>query len=201
MEWLIALSSIIVLIVITFVFLFFMPKPVVFFTPDQYIMNVLQSNKEIIESETKKANKQVNSVIPIYGLNKIHSYDYPEIYNILLSIPYLKTAGILNLKPEFQSNRIYGFNEVANNSIRYFYTIEESACYKSGIWIDGEKKFFIRNECICGDMSREHALFNNDKLSYTTVLFIDIDRPEEIHKGNSPNTDITKDEIINLFST
>ena len=54
-------------------------------------------------------------------------------------------------------------------------------------------------EWICGDMSREHSLFNKDKDRKTVVLFIDIDRHECIHEGRSPNSDIKKDEIIRMF--
>ena len=48
-------------------------------------------------------------------------------------------------------------------------------------------------------MSIEHSLFNKDKINKTIVLFIDIERPSSIHKGNSPNKDINKDEILKLF--
>ena len=53
----------------------------------------------------------------------------------------------------------------------YFYTIQESAGHKSGIWIDGEKRFFTEKEWICGDMSREHSLFNKDKIYSKYFLY------------------------------
>ena len=174
-----------------------MPKPAVFFTPYIDEIKIINDNRDIIKNEICK--EELAPIVPIYGFNKIYSTKYSQLYELLRCIPSITCVGILNINNKFHQSRKYGFNEIANNTIRYFYTIKVSSIYKSGIWIDGEKKFFIEDEWICGDMSREHSLFNKDKINKTIVLFIDIERPSSIHKGNSPNKDINKDEILKLF--
>ncbi len=175
---------------------FFMPKPLVFFDPYPDVIGVLNDNHDIIKNSIFDTK---TPVIPIYGFGEIKSTEYPDIYYLLQGIPGVQTAGIINIKPKFQQVREYGMAQVANNTVRHFYTIQESATRKSGIWIDGEKRFFETKGCICGDMSREHSLFNKDKEKGATVLFIDVDRTQS--KGNSPNSDIYKDEILKMFNS
>ena len=176
-----------------------MPKPKVFFDSYTNATTLFPQNhdelaKEILDQGVEKP------VIPIYGFGEVKSEDFPKTYQMLRSMPYVRFAGIINLKPHFNQDREYGYNVVANHTIRYFYTIKHSATNKSGIWIDGECRFFTEKEWICGDMSREHSLFNKNKKLYTTVLFIDIDRHESIHDGCSPNSDLSKDEVLKLFA-
>lgn len=176
---------------------FFMPKPKVFFTPYTNTINVFSQHHDQIKKEI--LSRQNGPVVPIYGFGEIISRDYPETYSLLRCVPYVRFAGIITLKPKFQQAAEYGYASVANHTIRYFYTIQESAGHKSGIWIDGEKRFFMEKEWICGDMSREHSLFNKDKERQSVVLFIDIDRHENIHEGRSPTMELNGDEIIKMF--
>ncbi len=198
MDWLFTVSIVIILLIAGFMLFFFMPKPRVFFDPYTDTTNILTQNHEVLRREIID-NPCTDVVVPIYGFGEIRSHDYPETYKLLRCMPYVRFAGILRIKPQFYQVREYGYAGVANHTIRYFYTIKESAGHKSGVWIDGEKRFFTEKEWICGDMSREHAIFNRDKERNSVVLFIDIDRHQNIHEGRSPNQDIKKDQIIKMF--
>ena len=199
MNWLFTISIVIILLIAGFMLFFFMPKPKVFFDPYTNTISIFPTMHETIKAEIIK--HETSPIIPIYGFGEIISRNYPKTYQLLRCIPYVRFAGIITLKPKFQQAKEYTIASVANYTIRYFYTIQESAGHKSGIWIDGEKRFFTEKEWICGDMSREHSLFNKDKERKTIVLFVDIDRHENIHEGRSPNSDIKKDEIIRMFES
>jgi len=197
MNWIYTIAIVIALVVVGFLLFIFMPKPTVFFDPYTNTTQLFAQHHDEILRETTDC---LDPVIPIYGFQRdINSSEYPKIYELLRSMPYVRFAGIINIKPKFEQRREYGFADIANDTIRYFYTIKQSAIQKSGIWIDGSRKFFTDKEWICGDMSREHSLFNKDKLNHTTVLFIDIDRHPSIHNGCSPNNDIKKDEVLKMF--
>lgn len=198
MNWAITIAIIIILLIAGFMLFFFMPKPQVFFNTYTDTIQVFKQLHDQIYKEVIDQNCD-DPVIPIYGFGEIKSLNYPEIYQALRCMPYVRFAGIITIKPKFQQAKEYGFASVANHTVRYFYTLKESAGGRSGIWIDGEKRFFVEKEWICGDMSREHSLFNKDKERSTIVLFVDIDRHENIHEGRSPNLDIKKDEILKMF--
>lgn len=198
MELVFTVGLAIVLIIAGFMLFMFMPKPTVFFDPYTNTIGVFAPNHDKIVEEVNKYGTH-DSIIPIYGFGEIKSQEFPVIYELVRSMPYVRNVGIINIKPKFQQAKEYGLDRVANHTIRYFYTIKESCGLKSGIWIDGARKFFTEKEWICGDMSREHSLFNKDRDQYTTVLFVDIDRHEKIHEGRSPNSNLEQDEILKMF--
>jgi hypothetical protein len=176
----------------------FMPKPTVFFPPYTDCIKVFEDNHDTIKKEITETDI-TTPVIPIYGFATVKTDKYLETYKLLRCLPYVRFAGILNLRKKFSQLQSYGYAPVANDTIRYFYTIDGTGSNKAGVWIDGEKRFFEEKSWICGDMSREHSLFNNDKYKNCTILFVDIDRHESIHCGNSKNNDIATDEILAHF--
>lgn len=198
MTWLLTVSLVIVFIVVGLMFFIFMPKPTVFFQPYTDATKLFVQEHDDIYLEIMN-DDTTTPVIPIYGMGITRTFKYPKLYELLRSVPYVRYAGIINLKPQFEQIREYGFDNVTDHTIRHFYTIKQSGTNKSGIWIDGEKRFFSEKEWILGDMSREHSLFNKNKEDYTTVVFIDVDRHESIHPGRSPNSDIKKDEVLKVF--
>lgn len=197
MNWLLTVATVLAFIIIIFILLIFMPKPKVFF--DVYIDDTknFAHQHDLIKEEIEKINDE-SPVIPIFGNGEIFDDRYPVIYDLLRSLPFVRYAGIINIKPKFEQIKQYGWANNADNTVRYFYTISHSAAQKSGIWVDGAKKFFYEKEWIVTDVSREHSLFNKNKKASTVVLFIDIDRCD-INKGNSPNTDVSKDEVLKMF--
>jgi hypothetical protein len=197
MNWLITTAVFVILIVVCMIFFFFMPTPQLFFDCNIEELKLLKENHDDIENEAKNIKNGV-SVTPIYGDGHIYSADFPVTYKIMQNIPNVRYIGIIVLKPKFQQVNQYGVSFNANETLRYFYCINQSAAHKSGIWIDGASKFFTNGEIICGDMSKEHALFNKNRDNNTVLLFMDIDRGSIKH-GQSPNHDVEKDEIIAFF--
>jgi hypothetical protein len=197
MQWLLTIAIVIVLIVISFVLFIFMPKARVFFDTikegDIFSQNQEELKKSLANIDIKKP------IVPIYGDGVILNYEYPFLYQLIQCLPEVKYAGILILKPVFNQTPQYGFKHIANTTLRHFYCVKQSATQKSGIWIDGERKFFNEGEWICGDMSRENSLFNKNKKNTSVIVFVDIDRPKDINIGNSINDDISKDEILKHF--
>lgn len=197
MNWFYAVCIVLVLIVVGFMLFIFMPKPTVFFEPYTNCIEVFKDNHEKIKAEVLQDIK--TPIIPIYGFNEMKTNKYPETYKLLRCMPFVRFAGILNLRTKFNQASSYSYAPVANDTIRYFYTVDETGSNRAGVWIDGEKRFFEEKSWICGDMSREHSLFNNDKYKSCSVLFIDIDRHESINKGSSKNNVLSSDEIIAQF--
>jgi hypothetical protein len=190
MNWIFAIATLVAFIIIGFILLIFMPKAQVFFDLNIPELKNLETNHDEIKKEVLDNLKDpIKPVIPIYGDREIKSIDYPRLYEILQTIPDIRYAGILNLKPKFNQIKQYGFAPVSNYTLRCFYTLSQSATHKSGVWIDGQTKFFTEKEMICGDMSREYSLFNKNRYNYSTVLFIDIDRSDHDNTGNSPNNE------------
>jgi hypothetical protein len=195
MNWIFTTAIVIILLIAGFMLFFFMPKPTVFFDPYKDVTDILTPQYDAIKKESLQ--DCITPVIPIYGFGDAKTSKYPDILSIVKTVPGIRLAGIINIKPKFQQVKEYGLAALANRTVRHFYTIQESAGHKSGIWIDGEKKFFDTKGYVCGDMSREHSLFNKDKERAATVLFLDVDRDQSM--GNSPNIDINKDEILKMF--
>jgi hypothetical protein len=194
-EILISIAIVIIILVFTIILTILAPAPVVFMEPYIDVSNI--NNKfDDIKKEIQTVN-DMKPVIPIYGFDKIKDFRFPVIYNAIKKLPNVINIGIINLKPKFEQIRQYGYAPVANNTIRYFLPVEVAATNKSGIWIDGFKKFFNENKWICADISREHSLFNKYKYGTCTVLFIDILR--ESGMGTSKNDNIVLDEVLLMF--
>lgn len=198
MHWLVAVAVVIVLLVLGFILFIFMPKPTVFFDVTIAETKLFEDSHEEIVKEIQEVGSN-NPVIPIYYDGHIYTDKYPVIYELLRCIPDVKMAGIINIKPKFEQKRQYGISRLVNDTVRYFYTVKHSATLRSGIWIDGAQKFFYNKEWIVGDMSREHSLFNKNRKEYTTVIFIDVQRPPSIHTGCSPTHKSADDEIAKAF--
>jgi hypothetical protein len=198
MNWIVTIATVLAFIIVGFILLVFMPKPKVFFDP--YIGEIKHFPLE--HDQLKKEIEDIadqSPVIPIFGNGIVFSDKYPILYGLTRSLPYVRYVGIINIKPKFEQVKQYGWARNADNTIRHFYTISHSAAQKSGIWVDGAKKFFYEKEWVIADMSREHSLFNKNKNSNTVLVFVDIDRID-INQGNSPNTDVEKDEVLKMFN-
>jgi hypothetical protein len=208
MSILTTISLIIIFIIVGLLLFIFMPKPQVFFDATQYnnlFDNLINQNNENNKLDLSGLTDEIlqNTELPVVCILQdgkyLHNGKYPKLEALLNNIPLCKYAGIINLNPKFEQVAEYSYNLVSNDTLRCFYTIKQSGNNKSGIWIDGEKRFFSEKSCILGDMSREHYLFNKHKINKTTVLFLDLERPSNIKKGCSPNLDINKDEILKTF--
>lgn len=188
MDYITAFAIIIILIVLGFIFFLFSPRPEVFYEP-LFDNPFIGLNNQI--TDEVQINTEV-SIIPIYRNGQIYNKQYPRIYNQLQKIPNIYQVGIINLNPKFEQQPNYATSSYANYIIRYFYPVKAQ---KSGIWIDGAKKFFKEHEWLGADISREHSLFNKHKRDITQLIFIDIVRVSG--QGNSPNHE--PDDIIKSY--
>jgi hypothetical protein len=125
--------------------------------------------------------------------------DFPTVMELTKGLKNVVLVGAIKVGKQFQQSKYCGYAAHSNTTLRYFYIIDSPGINRTGIWIDGEKRFFNENQWICGDVSKETSLFNKDKYNYAYLLFIDILRPETIKKGESSNMDIEKDEIAKCF--
>ena len=187
----------IVLVIIGFFFFFFMPSSTVFYDkqcPDWSSMyGVLLA--EVID--------QGDPVVPIYGRDintgeLVVTDKFPLLYEKIREIPNVYYAGLINLKPEFVSATIHGYAPVANQTLRYFFSFRVSGTRKSGVVVDGQRKFFTEGAWICADVSRENSIFNNSLYDPCVILFVDIMR--DIALGVSQNHDIRTDHILRAFN-
>lgn len=195
MDWISTISILVAIVILTFILLFFTPKPKVFFDPYVDLSNFVTYHKNI---ELEILTDTSTAVIPIYGLGVVKSDKYAVTYEVLRSVPCIRFTGIINLKTRFHQAPRYGYYKIANNTLRYFYCIK-APNQKAGICIDGQKKFFESGQIICCDVSREYSMFNKSKTDITTLLFMDIDRPPNINIGNSPNKELKKDDVLKMF--
>jgi hypothetical protein len=189
---------IILILIICFILFVFLPRPGGF-SEVMFDLSPINDNFSEIKKEIND-NKDSLPVIPIYGNKKIYDLRFKTLYNCLNSIKGVQYTyiGIINLKPKFGMKKNKGYSNNANIITRYFLCIDESGTKKSGIWIDGEKKFFSKSKWICADISREHSLFNRSKYDNSVILFVDIVFRERI--GSSDNDKIEKDEILKIFN-
>jgi hypothetical protein len=185
----------IVLVIIGFFFFFFMPSSTVFYNkqgPDWSGMyGVLLA--EVIN--------QSDHIVPIYGHKPsgelVITDKFPLLYEKIREIPDVYYAGLINLKPEFVSATIHGYAPIANQTLRYFFPFRVSGTRKSGVVVDGQRKFFTEGIWICADVSRENSIFNNSLYDSCIILFIDVMR--DISLGVSQNHDIRTDHILRAF--
>lgn len=202
MSWIFTVAVIIVLVIIAFLFVIIMPKPVVFFEP--YVdLHAFTDRLPDIQSEITKCiqtNRHVNPVVQL--VSQGHSWDavqyYPLIYSLIYTLPGVEYAGVLYLRPKFNQKKQMSQGKNVNHTYRYFYAVQ-TCVTKAGIWIDGEKRFFSEGKWICCDVSREHALFNKNKYERAVVLFVDIMRPETSPLGCASKKDNEQDDIMAAF--
>jgi hypothetical protein len=185
----------IVLVIIGFFFFFFMPSSTVFYNkpgPDWSAMyGVLLA--EVIDHG--------DPIVPIYGRDTsgelVITDKFPLLYEKIREIPDVYYAGLINLKPEFVSATIHGYAPVANQTLRLFYPFKVSGTRRSGVVVDGQRKFFAEGTWICADVSRENSIFNNSSYDACVILFIDVMR--DVALGVSQNYDIKTDHILRAF--
>lgn len=174
----------------------FMPKAKVFYD----VENTIDENDcDKILSEIKKETpiEQLEHFTPLYYDEEFCEKNY-GVQDLLNKIPYeIRTVALIRIPPRFRQKKQWGIASYANHILRCYVTLQHSATKKSGIWVDGEKKFFSNGCLICFDPTREHSLFNTFGYESAVVLMIDIVRNIP---GNSPNIiDLEKDEIYAAF--
>ena len=81
-----------------------------------------------------------------------------------------------------------GCKDFANVTLRCVLPLKIAAAQKSGIWVDGESKFYDDGQWIIYDDSRKNTYYNKHKRKDTHLLVVDVDRPANLPQGISVNT-------------
>jgi len=192
MNWLVITAIIIVLIVITFLLLIFMPKPHCYFSFDDIgdeLKELTQDdNFEIIQKNLSASiSNYDNDIIMLYDNGKINDNfnTHLKLYELMEKVPNVKRIFFKRIKKKTKKQiKRRGLASFANNTLRCVLPIKISAYKKTGMWLDGESKFYKNKEMIIYDDSRENSYYNKHK-NDTHLLVIDIERPNSIPKGIS----------------
>ena len=177
-------------------------------------LEILKNNKDKIKEEYIKntsnelwknwperylyKGKDNWSIIPFYGFgiwNKKILHKFPVLYNILKQIKGLKTAIISKLKKQTKLKPHHGWAALANNVLRCHYGIISNE--ESYIFVENESIKTTENNIIVFDDSKLHWAENNG-VSDRIVLILDIDRPNNIKKGESKVKE--SDELHNFVN-
>jgi hypothetical protein len=187
LEYLITGFIVLVLIVTTFIFLIVVPKHKYYFDSNIY-PDLSNLTFDEAYNSIRKECELIQDTFIIYS-NKQVNHDnikqIPNIYSLLRTIPDIRNAFITVLKPKTKTTRHKGSADLANNTLRCVLPLEISGTKKTGVWVDGEKKFYTDKEWIVYDDSRENNSFNSERFNVTKILVIDIDRPKDIPFGVS----------------
>ncbi len=107
--------------------------------------------------------------------------DYPQLDDIIHDMPDVHNIQIRKIagKTDEPSSRV----ENASDRLRCIYPLKIPAAKRSGIWVDGETKFFNDGSWIIYDHTRPHSIFNKHKRSEAVILIMEIQRPPWITKG------------------
>lgn len=193
-----------IVVIVCIVVLVCLPKPNAFPDPDPEIdMDMFIQRQAELSDEITKAfgdcsqshGDSVQTVIPILHYDVQKSDACPVLEGIVRQIPNVVTAGVMRVMPKVEKPPAHGYADHSNITIRYFYCVKTAVANRSGIWVDGARKFFREGEYFCADVSRENYLFNSYKYEPTLVIFIDLPRPENMARGISTNTNAASDEI------
>jgi hypothetical protein len=154
--------------------------------------------------DTISVKKQLptTTVTPMY-YNEALTADYPAVWDIIEAFPYdVKAAGIIKLNELFEQKPNNCWDEIGNSCIRAFYCIKQPAIRGSGIWVNGETRFFEENQWVIADCSREHSMFNRNRMRPCYLLFIDFTRDsydEYVAHGTSEQKNQMLDELFTFF--
>jgi len=189
LKYLYAISIVVLLIAISLLLLIFLPKPKVYFSPEDIFkeLNNLQSYSLTIKEELKNIhdNDYTNDKLIMY--DKTLNYSIPsKTLEVLRSIPNIERVFLKKFPKKFKEDDVMGNALHSNKSLRCILPITIPASKKSGLWVNGETKFFEDN-LIIYDNSNINSIFNKHKRKGLYLLFIDIVRPENIPLGISNN--------------
>ena len=183
------IAIIVIIIVITFLLVIFLPKPKCYFDTKKICKELLLLNESHMENLKKELIPLLDNetYVHVYSDNTlaIDTKTISTSYDLFRSIPYVRNITLVKLDPKLDMNKSKGSSNLANHTIRCALALKCSGAQKSGIWVDGEMKFFTEAEWIIYDNSREHSIFNKHKRLHTYLLIIDIDRPDWLPLGIS----------------
>ena len=195
-EYIIAVSIVILLVVLTFVLVIFLPKPETFFCiRDIYPQLLLLEKAEyynIIKKEcTSVSFEEEKKKISGKVIKKDWSEcckDYPmnnstlkKTFEILSQIDGIVSVKLREILPKVDSFSKKGNPEV-NDLVEYCMPITVSRARKGTVWVDGESKYLVEGQGLLYDTSREHAVCNKTR-EKILLLVLEVKRPSFLPRG------------------
>jgi hypothetical protein len=195
-EYIIAVSVVILLVVLTFVLVIFLPKPETFFCiKDTYPQLLLLEKAEyynIIKKECtsvsfEEEKKKISSKVIKKDWSECCK-DYPmnnstlkNTFEILSQIDGIVSVKLREILPKVDSFSKKGNPEV-NNLVEYCMPITVSRARKGTVWVDGESKYLVEGQGLLYDTSREHAVCNKTR-EKILLLVLEVKRPSFLPRG------------------
>jgi len=195
-EYIIAVSIVILLVVLTFVLVIFLPKPETFFCiKDTYPQLLLLEKAEyynIIKKECASINfenekKKITSKVIKKDWSECCK-DYPmnnstlkNTFEILSQIDGIVSVKLREILPRVDSFSKKGNPEV-NDLVEYCMPITVSRARKGTVWVDGESKYLVEGQGLLYDTSREHAVCNKTR-EKILLLILEVRRPSFLPRG------------------
>jgi hypothetical protein len=186
MGYILTIAIVTLLIIVTILLLIFVPKPKCYFDPiDIFAELLLLTTDECFTNIKDECSKLVfDKELTLYTNDKVSDElnNMPKTYEILTTIPNLINVKLYKLDKKTNTHKAKG-DIYTNSIIRAILPIDACNSRKSHVWCDGEKRLFTNSGLIVYDPSRESQMINNHKRLSTTLLLIDITRPDSIPKG------------------
>ncbi len=193
MNTLICFVIVILLTIVTIMLIIFLPRPKCFYSTSTVCPELLaiacEDNLLTIRNELQDKTAIVlydqiylsDDNKKIYLSNDVNRYT--QTYNLLTTLPDVQRISIEVIKPKTETAIIKNnmpietHSVMRNNNIltlRCILPIDISGTNKSGIWCDGETRFFKDGAWIVFNHSKEHSYFNKHKHLGTKLLTVDI---------------------------
>jgi hypothetical protein len=189
-----AVGVVVLLIIVTLMLNILMPIPPCYFTvPDVnrklYWLSDPSSHTDL-DAELKASEYDEDGRVLLYVDGEVGpgASTNPYTYDVLQKIDGVQQVFIQRVSKNSRA-RTQPFRQgpidPANHTLRCVLPISVSATKRSGIWVDGQKKFFTEKEWLIYDDSRKNQVFNNHRNNPTALLVVDIDRPSAVPRGIS----------------
>jgi len=140
---------------------------------------------EELVNEIEKVHYDANGIRMLYQNNELHENmnTHPKLYELLRTVPDVERVFLKHVTKKTKSQKRQGSANTANNTLRCVLPIDIPAAKKSGMWVDGEKRFYRDRDWVIYDDSRESSYYNKHKRLDLYLLVVDIARPESIPMG------------------
>lgn len=191
MDKLIAACIILVLIIVTFLLLIFLPSPKCYFSykdvGEELMLFELEDIFKELETELSDINYNEKGIKMLYENDTLDEdfMKYPKLYELCRTVPKVKRIFLYKIQKRCKSEERKGSADFANKTLRCVLPIKIPGAKKSGMWLDGESRLYRDREWIIYDDSRISNYFNKHKRNEVHLLVIDVERPDHIPIGIS----------------
>jgi hypothetical protein len=189
MDKLIAGCIILVLVIITFLLLIFMPTPNCYFSFDEigheFAKFSTEENFQSLVTEIENSIYDKNNIRMLYQNGMLHEnfVDHPKLYSLIRTVPNVERVFLKKVTKKSHSDKRKGSANTSNNTFRCVLPIDIPGAKKSGMWLDGESRLYRDMDWIIYDDSRTSTYYNNHKRCDLYLLVVDVTRPSNIPMG------------------